>query len=326
MKGSILVTGGAGYIGSHVVRQLCERGEEVVVLDNLSTGYRDAVVGGELIVGDTGDASLVRQLLADRNIRSILHFAANTVVPESVAHPAKYYKNNTANTLTLFQAAQEAGVEHVIFSSTAAVYGDVQTATVSETATAQPLNPYGSSKLVSEWILRDIAAASGLRFVALRYFNVAGAALDARIGQSTPHATHLIKVVCEALSGRRERVTVFGTDYPTPDGTGVRDYIHVDDLAMAHIMALEHLRAGGQSETLNCGYGRGFSVKEVIDTAQAVSGKSLSVVYGPRRPGDSAAVVADAGRIRELLGWTPRYDDLALIIRTALAWEEKRRY
>ncbi|MBI2379326.1 MAG: UDP-glucose 4-epimerase GalE [Gammaproteobacteria bacterium] len=324
MKGSILVTGGAGYIGSHVVRQLGERGERVVVLDNLSTGFREAVLHGELLVGDTGDAELVRKLLSDHGIESVLHFAAHTVVPESVAKPGKYYHNNTANTLSLLRCCAEAGVRHFIFSSTAAVYGDVSGAPVAETVPPAPINPYGLSKLMSEWMLRDMAAASVLRYVILRYFNVAGADLDARQGQSTPQATHLVKVACEALCGKRGHVSVFGTDYPTPDGSGVRDYIHVEDLATAHLAALDHLRAGGDSELLNCGYGRGYSVKEVLEAAQRVAGKALDIRYEARRPGDSASVVADASRIGAVLGWQPRHADLDLIIRTALAWERRR--
>lgn len=325
MKGSVLVTGGAGYIGSHVVRQLGERQENVVVLDNLCSGFRDAVLHGELVIGDTGDEDTVSAVLADHNIKSVLHFAAHTVVPESVADPLKYYQNNTANTLNLLRCCQKAGIKQLIFSSTAAVYGDVEGGPVNEDALPQPINPYGLSKLMSEWMLRDLAQASSLRYVALRYFNVAGADPLTRIGQSTPQATHLIKAVCEALVGKRPSISVYGTDFPTADGTGVRDYIHVDDLAAAHLRALDYLRAGGTSQTLNCGYGRGYSVQEVIECAQSVADKKLDVIYAPRRPGDSASVVADARRIGAILGWQPEHDDLAFIIETALAWERLHR-
>lgn len=323
MKGSILVTGGAGYIGSHVVRQLGERGEDIIVLDNLSTGFSDAVLAGRLVVGDTGDRDLLAQLFRAHRIEAVLHFAAHTVVPESVSNPGKYYSNNTANTLTLLRACHEHDVRQVIFSSTAAVYGDIGDAPVSESRPPNPINPYGLSKLMSEWMLRDIAAAGSLRYAVLRYFNVAGADPAARLGQSTPEATHLIKVVCEALVGKRPSVSIFGQDYPTPDGTGVRDYIHVEDLASAHIAALDYLRQGGASTTLNCGYGRGYSVREVLDTAEKLTGKTLRILAQERRPGDSASVIADARRIREQLNWTPRYADLELIIRHALAWEQR---
>lgn len=325
MKGSVLVTGGAGYIGSHVVHQLGERQENVVVLDNLSTGFRDAVLHGELVIGDSGDEDTVMAVLVEHNIKSVLHFAAHTVVPESVADPLKYYGNNTASTLNLLRCCNKAGVKQLIFSSTAAVYGDVQGGPVNEDAPPNPINPYGLSKLMSEWMLRDLAKASALRYVALRYFNVAGADPLTRIGQSTPQATHLIKAVCEALVGKRPTISVYGSDYQTPDGTGVRDYIHVDDLAAAHLRALDYLRAGGTSQTLNCGYGRGYSVQEVIECAQSVADKKLDVIYAPRRPGDSASVVADARRIGAILGWQPEHDDLAFIIETALAWERLHR-
>ena len=319
----ILVTGGAGYIGSHVVRQLGERGERVVVLDNLSTGFRSAVLHGDLVVGDTGDQPLVAKLLADHGIDTVLHFAAHIVVPESVANPLKYYRNNTANTRTLLECAVQTGVRHFIFSSTAAVYGMPPAGVASEDSPTQPINPYGLSKLMSEWMLRDVAAVTPLRYVALRYFNVAGADPEARIGQSSHESTHLIKVACEAVTGRRPHVAIFGTDYDTPDGTCIRDYIHVEDLAAAHLRALDHLRADGASTTLNCGYGRGFSVREVLDAVDRVSGTKLLRREEARRAGDPPRLVARADRIREVLGWTPHHDDLDHIVRTALAWERK---
>jgi UDP-glucose 4-epimerase len=320
---TILVTGGAGYIGSHVVRQLGERGERIVVLDNLSTGFRENVLYGELVVGDTGDAELVERVLREYEVRAVLHFAAHIVVPESVSNPLKYYLNNTANTRNLLACCERAGVEHFIFSSTAAVYGIPANIPVAETAPLEPINPYGRSKLMSEWMLRDVAAAGGMKHVILRYFNVAGADPEGRIGQSTPEATHLIKVACEAVTGQRDQVAIFGTDYPTPDGSGVRDYIHVEDLAAAHLAALDYLRTGADSTVLNCGYGHGYSVREVLDMVQRVAGCKLNIVESPRRLGDPPALTADAGRIRETLGWQPKYDDLELIVSSALAWERK---
>jgi UDP-glucose 4-epimerase len=319
----VLVTGGAGYIGSHVVRQLGERGERVVVLDNLSTGFRESVLYGELVVGDTGDADLVERLLREYDIGAVLHFAAHIVVPESVADPLKYYHNNTANTRSLLACCQRAGVSQFIFSSTAAVYGIPERIPVAEDAPLEPINPYGRSKLMSEWMLRDLAFTGALRYVILRYFNVAGADPEGRIGQSTPAATHLIKVANEVVTGQRGQVEIFGTDYPTADGTGVRDYIHVEDLAAAHLKALDHLRAGGAASILNCGYGHGYSVREVLDTVQRVAGEKIRIVESPRRAGDPPALTADAARIRATLGWQPRYDDLELIVRTALDWERK---
>jgi UDP-glucose 4-epimerase len=318
---TILVTGGAGYIGSHVVRQLGERGEDVVVLDNLSTGFRSAVLCGDLVVGDTGDAELVSRLLQDRGVDTVLHFAAHIVVPESVSNPLKYYRNNTANTRTLLECCVNAGVKHFIFSSTAAVYGIPEGGVAAEDTPTAPINPYGRSKLMSEQMLRDVSAASPLRHVALRYFNVAGADPGGRIGQSTPEATHLLKVACEHVVGKRDQVSIFGTDFDTRDGTGVRDYIHVEDLAAAHLKALDYLRAGGQSTTLNCGYGRGFSVREVLDTVAQVAGQPLNVIEGPRRAGDPPELIARADRIRDTLGWEPRHADLGEIVQTALAWE-----
>jgi UDP-glucose 4-epimerase len=319
--GPILVTGGAGYIGSHVVRQLGERGELLHILDDLSTGFRSSVLHGKLIVGDTADTGLVTKLLQDQRIECVLHFAAHVVVPESVADPLKYYRNNTCATRNLLECCVRAGVKHFIFSSTAAVYGLPPGGVASEDTPTAPINPYGLSKMMSEWMLRDTAAAHPLRYVALRYFNVAGADPGGRIGQSTPKATHLIKAACEHVVGKRDCVSVFGTDYATPDGTGVRDYIHVEDLADAHLKALDYLRAGGATAILNCGYGRGYSVREVLDTVARISGKKLTIREAPRRPGDPSQLVAKAERIRSLLGWQPRHADLDGIVGTALAWE-----
>lgn len=323
MAKSILVTGGAGYIGSHVVRQLGEARERVVVLDNLSTGFRDAVTHGELVTGETGDASLVAQLLHDHDVDTVMHFAAHTVVPESVSDPLKYYGNNTCSTRTLLACCRDAGVAHFVFSSTAAVYGIPAGGIAREDTPTVPINPYGTSKLMSEWMLRDLAAAGGPRYVALRYFNVAGSDPAGRIGQSTPEATLLIKVACEVACGRRPHLKIFGTDYDTPDGTGIRDFIHVEDLASAHLRALDYLRSGGASATLNCGYGRGYSVREVVAAVGRATGRPLPVVEEPRRAGDPPALVADAGRIADVLGWAPRHDDLDFIVATALAWERR---
>ncbi|MCF6323638.1 MAG: UDP-glucose 4-epimerase GalE [Gammaproteobacteria bacterium] len=319
----ILVTGGAGYIGSHVVRQLGEAGHRIVVLDNLSTGFKEAVLHGELIIGNTGDQPLVSQILKDHDIGAVLHFAANIVVPESVSDPMKYYGNNTCNTRNLLDCCQKAGVSHFIFSSTAAVYGIPDELPASEETPLVPINPYGTSKLMSEWMLRDLAAVCDLSYVVLRYFNVAGANVEGLIGQSTPEATHLIKVACEVATGAREQVAIFGTDYPTEDGTGVRDYIHVDDLASAHLKALDYLRNGGESTTLNCGYGSGFSVRQVLNSVEKCHGSPLKIVEEPRRAGDPPALIAAASKIRETLGWQPKYNDLDLITQTALDWEKK---
>jgi len=321
--GTILVTGGAGYIGSHVVLKLAERGEDVVVLDNLSTGFRSAVLHGDLMIGDTADRHLVSKLLEARRVDAVMHFAAHIVVPESVEQPLKYYRNNTCATRSLLECCIESGVRHFVFSSTAAVYGVPATGRAGEDAPTEPINPYGTSKLMSEWMLRDAARVSSLDYVALRYFNVAGADFAGRIGQSTPNATHLVKVACEHVVGKRDHVPVFGNDYDTPDGTCVRDYVHVEDLAAAHLDALDYLRQGGGSATLNCGYGRGFSVHEVLDAVRRVSGETLNVVPAPRRPGDPPQLVAVAERIRDLLGWTPRHDDLEEIVSSALAWERR---
>jgi len=322
-RGAVLVTGGAGYIGSHVVRQLGEAGEDVVVLDNLSTGFRSAVAAGTLVVGDTGDRGVVSRLIADYRVKTVLHFAAHTIVPESVSNPLKYYGNNTCATRNLIECTADAGIRHFIFSSTAAVYGIPPGGLAAEDSPTAPINPYGTSKLMSEWMLRDASAAHGFGYVVLRYFNVAGADPGGRIGQSTTQATLLTKVACEVAVGKRPHVSIFGTDYATPDGTGIRDYIHVEDLATAHLDALRYLRQGGESTVLNCGYGHGYSVREVIDAVDRANGKPLVRREEPRREGDPPVLVARADRIRRVLGWQPRHDDLGFIVETALRWERR---
>lgn len=319
----ILVTGGAGYIGSHVVRQLGEAGEEVVVLDNLSTGFEAAVTSGELFIGDTGDAALLKRLFENHEFETVMHFAAHTVVPESVINPLKYYGNNTASSRTLLEACAAHNVRHFVFSSTAAVYGMPAEGKASEATPTKPINPYGTSKLMTEWMLRDLAAAGGPSYVALRYFNVAGCDPSGTIGQSTPHATLLVKVACEAAVGSRPNIKVFGTDYKTPDGTGIRDYIHVEDLAMAHLDALKYLREDGKSTTLNVGYGHGYSVREVLQAVEDASGQSLNVIDEPRRAGDPPVLVAAADKIKHVVGWCPQYDSLETIVTSALNWERR---
>jgi UDP-glucose 4-epimerase len=321
---SVLVTGGAGYIGSHMVLELLDAGEDVLVLDNLSTGFRWAVPAeAKFVEGDVGDHDLVRRLLLKNKIDAVIHFAGSIVVPDSISDPLGYYHNNTGKSRSLLECTVEARVPHFIFSSTAAVYGMPKQNPVSEDAQLEPISPYGSSKLMTEIMLRDTAHAHDLKYVALRYFNVAGADPLGRSGQSTPQATHLIKVAGEAALGLRPYLEVFGTDYPTPDGTCVRDYIHVTDLARAHISALEYLREGGKSEVLNCGYGTGYSVLDVVDAVKRASGSDFAVRLGPRRPGDPAALIAQADRIGELLGWVPMLDDLDTIVESALGWEQR---
>lgn len=321
---TILVTGGAGYIGSHMVHALADAGEAVVVLDNLSTGFAWALPKDvPLIEGETGDQPLVASIIREHGIDAIVHFAASIVVPDSVCDPLGYYRNNTVNSRALIECAVKGGVRHFIFSSTAAVYGNPLQLPVREDSPILPISPYGSSKLMTEIMLRDASRAHDLHHVILRYFNVAGADPDGRTGQSTAGATHLIKVAVETALGRREKLNVFGTDYPTPDGTCIRDFIHVSDLVLAHRDALSHLRSGGSSLTLNCGYGHGFSVYQVIDAVKRASGSDFKVEKAPRRDGDPASIVADSTRIRETLQWRPRFDDLATIVGHALAWERQ---
>jgi len=320
----VLVTGGAGYIGSHMVLELLDTGEDVLVLDNLSSGFRWAVPNDtKFVEGDVGDHNLVRRLLLRNPIDAIIHFAGSIVVPESMSDPLGYYLNNTCKSRALIACAVETKVKHFIFSSTAAVYGVPESNPVSEDARLEPISPYGSSKLMTEIMLRDVSRAHDLRYVALRYFNVAGADPQGRSGQSTPQVTHLIKVAAQAALGQRPYLEVFGTDYPTPDGTCRRDYIHVTDLTNAHLAALAYLREGGKSEVLNCGYGRGFSVLDVIASVKTAANKDFAVHMGPRRPGDPAALVARADRIGQVLGWSPRHDDLDMIVGHALSWERR---
>jgi len=321
---TILVTGGAGYIGSHMVHELVDSGEPVVVLDNLSTGFRFLVPGKvPFVVGSTGDRALVAETIERHSVNAVIHFAASIVVPDSVRDPLGYYGNNTMNTCALLDTAIRGGVRQFIFSSTAAVYGNAETVPVREDAPTAPISPYGTSKLMSEIMLHDAGKAHGLRFVVLRYFNVAGADPKLRTGQSTPNATHLIKVACETVLGKRAKIDVFGTDYPTPDGTCIRDYIHVSDLARAHSAALAYLRRGGASATFNCGYGRGASVLEAIEAVKRVSGRDFPVETAARRPGDPPALVADVSRIRATLDWQPQFADLDTIVSHALAWERR---
>jgi UDP-glucose 4-epimerase len=320
----ILVTGGAGYIGSHVVKALGEAGYEVLTYDNLSTGHRQAVLYGDLVVGDLADRALLKRTLEEFTPDAVMHFAASIEVGESMRAPLKYYRNNTVNALGLLEVLQELAVGRFIFSSTAAVYGEPEVIPVREDTPQQPINPYGASKMMSERLLADLAQADpGFRYVALRYFNVAGADARSRIGQAYSNATHLITRALKTAKGEYDKLQVFGTDYPTPDGTCIRDYIHVDDLAAAHLVALRHLLDGGASEVFNCGYGHGYSVREVIEVAKRVTGVDFPVEEAPRREGDPPALVADSGRIRRSLGWQPAHDDLEFIIRTAWEWEKE---
>ncbi len=320
---SILVTGGAGYIGSHIVRQLGEANRNVIVLDDLSTGFRHAVLYGDLVIGDFGDARLLEQLFESHEISAVIHLAAYTRVEESVTDPLKYYHNNVCKTRRLLEKCVQGNVKHFIFSSSAAVYGTPSSPTAAEETPTLPINPYGASKLMCEWMVRDTTVAHGLGHVALRYFNVAGSDPKGRIGQSTPDATLLIKVACETAVGKRPYMYLFGTDYPTPDGTAVRDYIHVEDVAEAHLKALDYLRNGGEPVTLNCGYGYGHSVREVLETTRRISGVDFVVRETDRRAGDPPFLVAEADRIGDVLGWRPRYDNLEFTIRTSLEWEQE---
>ena len=319
----ILVTGGAGYIGSHVVKLLGERGEKIIVLDDLSTGNAEAVLHGELVRGKTGDIELVSRLLREHGIDTVMHFAAHTIVPESVSNPLKYYGNNTCSTRNLLEACEACDVRNFIFSSTAATYGEADAPDgCVETMPTAPINAYGMSKLMSEHMLRDLSAASDLKHVILRYFNVAGSDPDGRIGQSTKEATLLIKVAAEVALGKRQALKVFGTDFPTPDGTGVRDYIHVTDLASAHLASLDYLRDGGKSTLMNCGYGHGFSVRDVIEAVNRNHGTPITVIEEPRRPGDPPSLIAKVDKIKATLDWTPELDDIDTIVKTSLAWEK----
>ena len=324
-KLSVLVTGGAGYIGSHAVLALKDAGWDVAVIDNLTTGFRFAIPEGvPLFEGDIEDGALLARIFAERGTQAIMHFAGSIIVPESVENPLKYYYNNTAKSRALIEVAVKGGVKHFIFSSTAATYGIPEVSPVTEDSPKQPINPYGMSKLMTEIMLRDVAAAHPLNYCALRYFNVAGADPQARTGQSTAGATHLIKVAVEAALGKRENVGVFGTDYATPDGTGVRDYIHVSDLAAAHVLALEALIAKPTASlTMNAGYGRGFSVMEVLDAVDRVTNLKITRVLGPRRAGDPDSLISDNQRIKASVPWVPKYADLDTIVAHALAWERR---
>jgi len=332
---AVLVTGGAGYIGSHTVRRLIAEGQRVVVLDDFSTGQRWAVPAeAVLVAGDAGDQALVGVLIEQHAVGAVVNFAGSIVVPESVSDPLKYYRNNAGASRNLIEVCVHKGVEKFVFSSSAAVYGIPDRQPVAESAPLRPINPYGTTKLITEWMLRDVVASleqrgavkgASFRYAALRYFNVAGASLDGTLGQATPAATHLIKVACEAACGLRDKITVFGTDYPTPDGTCIRDYIHVEDLARAHLDALAYLDAGGASDAFNCGYGRGFSVRQVLQAVQEAAGIKLPVQDGSRRAGDPPELIAESSRIRNVLGWKPAHDDLEVICATAYQWEKNFR-
>lgn len=321
---AVLVTGGAGYIGSHMVHALVEADESVVVIDNLSTGFSALLPEGvPLFIGDAADENLVESVIAAHDVDAIIHFAGSVIVPDSMRDPLGYYRNNTMTTRSLLNAAVRSGIKRFIFSSTAAVYGNPDRMPVTEDMPTRPLSPYGSSKLMTEIMLHDVAAAYDMSFVVLRYFNVAGADPQGRTGLATMGATHLLKIAVEAATGQRAKIDVFGTDYPTPDGSCIRDFIHVSDLVQAHRAALCYLRNGGPSTTLNCGYGRGYSVLETIDAVRRASGRNFAVQDSARRPGDIMTMIADTTRIRATLDWTPQYGDLGTIARHALAWEEK---
>ncbi len=321
---TVLVTGGAGYIGSHMVLELVDAQENVVVLDDLSTGNPSVIPHNvPLIKGDVGDTQLLSNIIKDNNINAIIHFAGSIIVPESVSNPLKYYLNNTVKSRALISAAVENNVKHLIFSSTAAVYGMAQTNPIHESHPLGPISPYGTSKMMTELMLQDVASAHNLSYIALRYFNVAGADPNGRSGQSTPNATHLIKVASKAVTGEFSKLQVYGTDYPTTDGTCVRDYIHVSDLAHAHKLALDYLRNGGESKVMNCGYGQGYSVLEVIDMVKRVSGVDFPVEHTEPRPGDPAELVACSQMAQQTLKWQPKLNDLNLIVKHALDWEKK---
>lgn len=320
---SILVTGGAGYIGSHVVSLLGEANEDIIIYDNLSTGRKQNILFGKLIEGDLSDLKKLEQVFIDNKIEAVIHFAGSIVVPESVENPTLYYQNNTENSLNLIKLCLKHKTKKFIFSSTAAVYGLPAGGVAAETTLTSPINPYGRSKLMTEWMLEDAAFAHEFSYVALRYFNVAGASKTGKIGQSTPRATHLLKTAAEVVAGKRAGMQIFGTDYDTPDGTCVRDYIHVDDLAQAHLDALKYLRNNKESQVLNCGYGHGFSVKEVLNAVEKYTGTKLPVEMGPRRAGDAVSLISKADKIKAVLGWKPQYDDLAYIVKTAIEWEKK---
>jgi UDP-glucose 4-epimerase len=319
---TILVTGGCGYIGSHITRQLSESGAEVIVIDNLSTGFSDSLINNEkLVVADIDNLTALDQLFSDHKFDAIIHLAASLIVEESVADPFKYYDNNVRKSLGLIQRAKEHGVKHLVFSSTAAVYGESQHSPVSEDSPKKPANPYGNSKLMIEQIIKDFHKAHGLEYVILRYFNVAGSDPQKRIGLRSPNATHLIKIACETATGKREKITIFGNDYPTNDGTCIRDYIHVEDLAAAHLSAIDYLLNEGDSVVLNCGYGKGYSVKQVLDTFQKANHINLNISQGPRRPGDTSELIADVSCIHQTLDWDPKYDNLETIVKDAYEWE-----
>lgn len=322
-KMSILITGGAGYIGSHVISQLGEMGHDIIILDNLSTGRSENVLYGKLIVGDLADQALLDEIFTKYKIDAVMNFAGSIVVPESVTNPVLYYQNNTVLTFNLIKTCLKYKTNKFIFSSTAAVYGMPESGIASEETPTNPINPYGRSKLMTEWMLEDISHAHDLSYVALRYFNVAGASGTGKIGQSTPNATHLLKSAAEVVAKKREGLSIFGSDYPTKDGTCIRDYIHVDDLARAHLDALSYLEKGGKSQILNCGYGLGFSVKEVVSAVEEVTEEPLKVTLAPRRAGDSIMLISEALKIKQVLGWTPRFNDLKLIVKSAIDWEKK---
>ncbi|OAN49289.1 UDP-glucose 4-epimerase GalE [Paramagnetospirillum marisnigri] len=326
MIAPVLVAGGAGYIGSHVALELIAAGRSVVVLDDLSTGRRDLVPPqAEFVQGDVGDSSLVRDLLARHGCASVMMFAGSIIVSESFQQPLPYWRNNIGAGFAFLDACAREGVRHLVYSSTAAVYGAPDSLPIPEDAALRPISPYGRSKLALEWALADLCSVSEMRFAALRYFNVAGADAQLRSGQVSPVATHLIKIATEVATGKRPGMAIYGDDYPTPDGTCIRDYIHVSDLAEAHVLALNHLEAGGESLIANCGYGRGFSVRDVLAAVERVAGKPLAVEIGPRRRGDPPALVADSSLLKQVLGWSPKRDDLDLMVRSALDWEGRNR-